>query len=109
MITFREGAAVRDHTDGGALFLPTTWASTAPGIAIQDLEARDSNAAPGNTKGMEAISANLFREDSEGKVCSEAPPGRGPSRPAPSIQFSGVVGTSTPWIQLTGGDYARRV
>ncbi len=52
---------------------------------------------------MEATSANLLRKECQG--CSET---RRPSRPASRIQSSGVIVTSQPWIELTGG-YARWV
>jgi hypothetical protein len=72
---FRERAAIFDHTVRGALSPPNT--SRAPGFATQDhAQARDSNAAQGNTQDMEATSANQFRKECQG--CSEA---RMPSRP----------------------------
>ena len=84
----------------GILSPPHT--SRAPGFASQDhAQARDSNAAQGNTQDMEATLANLLRKECQG--CSET---RRPSRPASRIQSSGAIVTSQPWIQLTGG-YAR--
>ncbi len=92
-VDFRERAATFDHTVRGALSPPHT--SRAPGFATQD---RDSNAAQGNTRDMEAISANLLRTECQG--CSET---RRPSRPASRNQSSGTIVTSQPWIQLTDG------
>ncbi len=90
-------AAIFNHTLRGALSPPHT--SRAPGFATQDRDqARDSNAAQGNTQDVEATSANLLRKECQG--CSEA---RRPSRPASRIQSSGAIVTTQPWIQLTGG------
>ncbi len=77
------------------------------GAAIRNsgpCQARDSNAAQGNTQDMEATLANLLRKECQG-FCSET---RRPSRPASRIQCSGAMVTSQPWTQLTGG-YARWV
>ncbi len=81
---FHERAAIFDHTVWSALSLPHT--SRAPGfkLATQDhTQARDSNAAPGNTQDdgdLEATLADLFRKECQG--CSET---RRPSRSAPQI------------------------
>ncbi len=97
---FRERAAIFYHTVRGALSPPHT--SRAPGFATQDhAQARDSNAAQGNTQDMEATSGNVLMKECQG--CSET---RRPSRPASRIQSSGAIVTSQSWIQLTGG-YAR--
>ncbi len=99
---FREWAAICDLSVRDAL-LKT---SRAPGFATQDhAEARDSNAAQGNTQDMYAISANLSRKECQG--CSEA---RRPSRPTPRIQCSGATESLTPshgfsWQAGTPGDH----
>ncbi len=60
---FRErSAAILDHIVRAALSPPLT--SGEPGLTTQDhAQVRGSNAAPGNTKDMEAASANLFRKE----------------------------------------------
>jgi hypothetical protein len=85
---FRERAAILDHTIRGALSPPNT--SRVPGSATQcHAQARDSNAAQGNTQDRKATLAYLLRKECHG--CSEA---RRPSRPAPRIQSSGAIVTS---------------
>jgi hypothetical protein len=75
---FRERAAIFDHAVRGALYN-----ARAPGFATHDhAQARDSNAAQGNTQDMEATSANLLRKDCQG--CSKA---RRPSRPRPTYSI----------------------
>ncbi len=77
---FRDRVAMFDHTVRGALSPPHT--ERAPGFATQDhAQARDLNAAQGNTQVTEATSANLLSKECKG--CSEA--GR-PNRPASRIQ-----------------------
>jgi hypothetical protein len=93
----RERAAILDHTARDDLSLPRT--SRLPSFVTQHhTQARDSNAAQGNTQHMEATSKNLFRKEFQGS--SET---RRPSLPAPRIQSSGAIVTSLPWIELTGG------
>ncbi len=92
-IDFRERAAILDHTVRGVLSPPYT--SRALGFATQDhAQARDSNAAQGNTQDMKATLAILLRKECKG--CNET---RRPSRPASRIpsQSSGAIVTSQPW------------
>ncbi len=59
---FRERAVIFDHTVRGAFSPPQ--ASKAPGFATQDhAQARDLNAAQGNTQDMEANLKNLLRKE----------------------------------------------
>ncbi len=74
-----------DHDVRGAY--STLQNSIAQGFGIQDhARAQDSNAAEGNTKNMEATSADLLRKVCQ--VCSET---IRPSRPALQLQPSGAI------------------